>query len=698
MKPDEFLLSYLIRMAQVNCYDSFDTFANTIHQYSSVFGVRDSLVNPARPETYKALSNLCCVSERELFEHTVHKYAGLFFLYEKKEKLPSVKFSDGSCGQIINHETFRRNCRPLLKTAFCPECLKEAGYFRMDWHTLSTTVCLHHNVLLVDTCQKCGSSLSIFDIVYGQCKNCSFNLKTSDSISVDFDRLSILGQTILSSWMGTGEPISLIPGISPDTLFRVFSGIRYCIQTKADWKYLHAFPEYTDSLPSKKELAKWVVPNKYLHRLNISAIKPLLDFPNGLYGFWDAFREINPRVNIALGLGNLYWGWIEKRWLSEEYDFIQNAFEDYLVSRVNILNTGIAKSRRIQENPKLKNKFQYISYSLAAKELKSTAPKVIRLVKANMVEGNVCSDRRRTKVVSQKDILEYSEKLAKSVSLVKTCEILDVSPTLTKSLIHHDLLEVIGGRSFDNSPQWAITLDSISEFQEKLRNVAIEAFSDDLTEHTTLVAISRQLAGWGFEVGDILSEVLNGKLQVYIEKGKQVTINSVLLPKTTPFEIKQKIISEGNWISEHDLANELGVKPTTLQKWANAGLITHVKRISVIYFYTKFCADEFKRKYMNSRQVSDLLQVGVLTVQKWARNGRLKPVSGGEINGCHEYLFLKSDVQKMIRENRITAPQMANRLGISRSQVLEQIRSGKLHPISGPGIDGSKHFLFLISD
>lgn len=697
IKPDELLSSFLIRLAFANYYDSFSTFANTIHENSSVLGLRDNLLNPSRSETYFTLSNLCFISEQELFEHSIHKFANLFYSFQKEYE-QKIQLSNGDSRQVICQESIRRNCRPLYKSAFCPACLKEDQYFRMEWQTLATTVCLRHGLLLIDECQGCGKKLSIFEIVKGQCEECSFDLHNSNSIDVTTDSFSLFSQRILSGWMGIGEPIPVISGISSDILYRVFSGIRYCLQKKANWKYLHAFPEYTETLPSNRELARWVVPNNYLHRLNASAIKPLLDFPNGLYSFWDAYREPNPSVSIALGLGNLYWGWIDKRWLSPEFDFIQNAFDDYLVSRVNILNTGIAKSHRLQKKPELKTKFEYISYSLAAKELNSTAPKVMRLVKAKMVEGSICTDRQKTKVVSQKDILEYSEKLNKSVNLDRTCEILRISPTLAKSLIKHNLLEVIGGRTYDNSPQWAITLKSIRELLDNLRDVVVRVPSNEMKEFTPLVAISRQLAGWGFEVGDILSDVINSKLQGYVDTKYPVTITSVHLPKTTPRDIKQKIIHEGNWISEHEFAKEMGVKPTTFHKWANAGLVIPVKKISSINFYAKENADEFRRRYLNSKQVSDMLQVGVLTVQKWARAGRLKPISGGEINGCHEYLFLKSEVQKMIRDNRITAPQMAKKLGLSRSQISEQIRAGKLHPVSGPEIDSSKHYLFLLFD
>jgi len=39
---------------------------------------------------------------------------------------------------------------------------------------------------------------------------------------------------------------------------------------------------------------------------------------------------------------------------------------------------------------------------------------------------------------------------------------------------------------------------------------------------------------------------------------------------------------------------------------------------------------------------------------------------------------------------------MTKRLGVSRSPIYEWIRQGEVTPISGLGVDGSKHYLFEV--
>ena len=78
-----------------------------------------------------------------------------------------------------------------------------------------------------------------------------------------------------------------------------------------------------------------------------------------------------------------------------------------------------------------------------------------------------------------------------------------------------------------------------------------------------------------------------------------------------------------------------------------------------------------------------------------ARNGRLHPVSGPTVDDCHRYLFQRNEVERFRPENRLTAPQMAKRLNISRSQIIQWIKNGKIEPVSGPGIDACGQYLFL---
>lgn len=694
--PDEFLPSYLLRTAYENSYDSFGIFKSVINERAYLYGEKDNLDNPTRPETYSAIERLCGLPEGKSILHTVHKFSEIFVPFEKEPEF--ITLSNGKDIYLSSHETCRRSCRSIKQAAFCPLCLVEAAYYKLEWHLLSTTACLKHNNLLVDRCDVCGSNLSVSDIVNCHCPKCNYDLRNSETCSIAEDGLSIGVQLVLNSWMGIGEPRSLIEGVSIKTQYKLFTGLKHCIQKKADWKHLHAFPYFDVSKLTKQDLDKWILPNQYLHKLNVSAITPFFSFPFCMQGFWKDYADESENKNISLGLGNLYWGWLEKRWLSEEFVFLQEAFNDFLVKEAEILYPGIAKSRRILDNPELKEKFRFVTVSLAAKEINSIPTKIQRLVDCGKIESKVLQTKRNKVVVSQKDVLAYSKRLSETVNMTVTCEMLGISKTLVNSLLKHNHLEAIGGRASDGSPEWAITLDSIVNFKQRLQEACKVIPVNDETLRTngkTIVQIARQLAGWGFEIGEILQKVLDDKYPAFIADGEEICVNTVMLPLDTPSKLKEELLNMNQWISEKEFARELGVKTTTIHRWVKSKLITPIKKMSRTSFYAQQSIIDFKNNIIDSKQTAAVLGVGILTVQKWARTGRLKPISGAEIDGCHNYLFRKSDIDMLKTENRLTASQMAKIIGLSRSQVCAQIHAGKLHPVSGPGIDGSNHYLFV---
>jgi len=64
----------------------------------------------------------------------------------------------------------------------------------------------------------------------------------------------------------------------------------------------------------------------------------------------------------------------------------------------------------------------------------------------------------------------------------------------------------------------------------------------------------------------------------------------------------------------------------------------------------------------------------------------------------HHYLFRRSDIGQRSPEKRRIAPQLGRNLGMSRSQIVQWIKEGKIKPVSGPGIDKSGHYLFTIQE
>ena len=79
-------------------------------------------------------------------------------------------------------------------------------------------------------------------------------------------------------------------------------------------------------------------------------------------------------------------------------------------------------------------------------------------------------------------------------------------------------------------------------------------------------------------------------------------------------------------------------------------------------------------------EAGEILGVTRLTVQSWARSGRLQPVTGPEIDGSHAYRFEKATLVQWRHERLIFGEAMAL-LGVSKATLDRWANQGKLAPL-----------------
>jgi DNA-binding transcriptional regulator YiaG len=115
-------------------------------------------------------------------------------------------------------------------------------------------------------------------------------------------------------------------------------------------------------------------------------------------------------------------------------------------------------------------------------------------------------------------------------------------------------------------------------------------------------------------------------------------------------------------------------------------------------YFSRAEVKRFEHEFVSTEEAAGILQINELTVQSWTRKGRLHPVSGPGVDDRAAYLFHREEVERLRLENRCTAPEMSARLGISRSQLRIWIEQGKVKPISGPGIDQCGRYLFALDE
>src|SRR3989442_13656955 len=76
------------------------------------------------------------------------------------------------------------------------------------------------------------------------------------------------------------------------------------------------------------------------------------------------------------------------------------------------------------------------------------------------------------------------------------------------------------------------------------------------------------------------------------------------------------------------------------------GLISPTTIVGSAQYFSRETVEKFIRDHITTDEAAEILKVGKLTVQKWARLGRLSEVciSGPNIDVYHAYLFNKARV------------------------------------------------------
>lgn len=684
----ENLYSYLLRTATANHYEVFANFKSVLNERMAKFGADDTLPNLSSQEAFRAVESLCGIPTSHLWNATIHRFAQIINLPNEWE------------GENTSHwgwadsESIRRGCRPPHQVAFCPACLHEKPFFRLVWNLLGVTACLDHQCMLVDSCPGCGSNLTEKDVVACRCPKCGYDLPTADIIDISSDQDSATTQSVLLAlYTGTNQEEGWgLPKASFSTLYRLYNGLMHTVQLKGEWDGLHPFPN--SEIPKRvKGQPTWAEYNTYTHRLNVTAIKALMDWPNGFFRFLDTCRndQTSQNISLSLGLGHLYNGWIDREWNTPEFAFVQAVYNQYLLMRLPVLYPGYERTERHARFPELAEKFAYITVAFAAQKLHTTTNPIINLAKRGLIRCINTDAGRAGMFVSRQDIEVLARKWEQAVTLTKTAELMGTNKQTCLALVERGYLEAVRGRSIDGSSIWLITTVSIHALQSKLESLTERVNREDYVPFPKLV---QQMANWNVAAADVLESLIDGEIVPVLAPNTVPMLSNLRFSPNAHHCLKEAIIQKNHWVSLDQFARKMRVKPLIVRRWIQSKLVSCIQVGPKTRFFTRENVKNFQMNYLTSQQAADIIGVGVLTVQKWARLGRLHPVSGEDVDGCHEYRFARSEIVSLSTEKRMTAPQLARQLGISRTQMSVWIRQGKVNPISGPGIDGAKHYLF----
>jgi len=688
---NESMFSYLFRLTTTNHYDSLKFLISILTRYykEKVLELSDL---PTKNDVNNIFSELLGFSPSTIANSTFQRFNGLVSVEPTYGKVKNWK------SLLLPNLDDKKCIHIWRKVAFCPYCLQDKAYFRIHWDLHCVTSCLDHECMLIDKCPKCHALLCEEDVINCKCPNCSFDIRDTKPEPISGDPDSINSISILYNWFGiSNKDITKynLPEDSAPILYRVFSGLVGIIRANREWNEKEPMIDDYYYSPENYKIIHPFSDNYQQNTRRINhAMKVLIDWPNGFYKFLNSFSSFNKRTefNVDLGLGLLYSDFIDRHWA--RISFIQSAYNSFLLENQPVHYYGYEKTPRHQNNPSLVDNFQYMDIQSAIQKLFIHPSQLNNLQKSGYLEMKESEWKNMGNYIYyKKDVMTLAQKRNNSVNLFQASELLGTEDQTVLGLVNQGYLEAVGGKTIDGAQNWLITLDSIHSFIEKIELVAKKTVIN--SNFQTLGALAKKTSILGTSMVDLINYALNDEIHAFTSENGVSSFQDIFFSPDTYFKIKQLLLTKNHWITLKSFAKAVNVKPSTVLKWRRSKLIKPVVDSRSICFFSQDTLTQFQNEFITSNQASQILGIGPLTVQKWARNGRLTPISGSEIDSCHDYRFKRSDVELLSQEKRITAPQMAKIIGLSRSQMCQWIKKGKVTPISGPGIDGMKHYLFV---
>lgn len=404
------------------------------------------------------------------------------------------------------------------------------------------------------------------------------------------------------------------------------------------------------------------------------------------------FREKSEGINgnFSSTLGTIYTKWLEEGWENSCFDFVQEAFENYIVDHHTDISS-LSRSNRYRNNPSLAEKFPYLSRVETAELLRISYYTVKGLISKGILDSRPpLSYRDDFPLIRRDDVAALRRRWREALSLAATAAQLGVSKEIVLDVAKVGLIAIERGPDIDGSP-WLFNLDSVKGCLDRIRaqikgKIPIEGTAVDLVTAAKMVAVV------GLNSAGVLKLMTEGQLSCYGDQDGN--LKTLIFSGAEVQDCVKRIKAEKGWINLEEIAQRMGVKVTVASKWVSAGLISPVATYSGAQHFDQAEAEQFITTHIFSDEAARILGIGVIAVQKWTRQGRLHAIAGNDDDACHRYLFRREEVERLKPESRLTLPQLARQMGISRSQLWVNVKRGQITPISGPTVDGSKYYLF----
>ena len=668
---DESLPSYLFRLAGGNGYDPISLLMIWLHH-----------IVPTSPgksfrhmEPHFLLPSLHSLTSQPiemLYETMYHRFAptlelpGKEIAYCQIEMDHTLAYFAGARGRSL----FVRNPNQYC---FCPLCLQETTYHRLPWMLKILVVCPEHHCYLIEHCQCCEARLSLSSVMQGHCDSCGFDLRNSRLLCLNDDDLILQAQRCIHSWlMGQAAPENLnLPDAPERILFRILDGLRTIANLAGPgWAGYHVTEH-----DSPNELYASVVAKGCTWA---SALQGLMNWPDGFFSFLEQYRfRPHPfRLNSLQALNVLYSTWIQVHWQHPGFDFLQQAFNQYLVNHFPPTRS-LRRCARLQKYPELNNQFAYIDIRNAARLLNSSPPAIKTMIRDGLLDVYPERDGNRPGVFLYRSQIEAAvRRQHEGFSRKMAAQKLGLNLPVVDKLLNAGLLHQTGSSSYARNPICLFQDEDIAAFQTRLATVVrIEPEATD--GRIRLVQAVEQNGKIALGIPQLIQRVLDEKITAYHAHPQLFPLNDLCFDPIDIVGLVQQVKKENDWISFLEVVDVLGISRRTLHYWMEHSILVPHASFARAQYFSKSEVLQWQQRLLTSIDVAHMLCVATGGISAWVRTGYLEPVSN-----VGKYLFDREYIEEWL-QRYITLGELMCLLNVDSSMVRQWRAVGLLTPVNG---------------
>lgn len=633
--PDESLPSLLVRLTKLNLYEALAILKGVIFDgFNELKPLKDNIELPLKPATYERLMSLSQVDILSLYMATPHRFVPVFALLGTA---PTMQLLGQTALPFFPQRGLPKQLRLRHASQFCPQCLKEEAYHNMKWVPIAISTCLRHECLLVDRCDKCNQEVSALDVTRAQCKHCKADLSEIRTCSIAMDGLGLLTQRIITSWfMELITPPfaqSLLPQQPIALLYKVIEDVQLSISEWRGniWPYMHQ-PKLHHLGRTVGNKGKSLYPSPYeSYQLYTTALKSLLNWPEGFYEFIDNYRNqyvlyssldrIRCSVGLAscmiqgplpMNLGKLYSQCLLRDWNDDNYKFIRETFNAYIADHYWFGETAEVNSF-CRRNPDLAERCLYVCLADAAQMLEISLEDLEYLLGSDEVR---CQDdeQGRIKFVKKEKVFSLARNQEAPTAIQGGVSRLGLGEHIIKSLVRMGLFS-------EGENQWSeFGLEEFTSIGETLflkkvlahtRNIVSEALQGE-GYYLTITEAARLFSIANLDTSTLFLRIITGKLQAYAPEVQPYRLGQLLF---TSHDI-QKIVTDhvnslGILLDQDEAASVLGVSNEIFARWVRKGLFVPEGVCANKLYFEKAEIDVFVKMHTFGKEV--LQEIGLET-------------------------------------------------------------------------------------